>query len=81
MKRRQSITIALVDDEGTFLRLEQLLDGVETAVAGGKVQRTLVAIVFDAEAGAQRDQILQRADLALATGVVQRRASSQITLI
>jgi hypothetical protein len=78
---RQSITIALINDESTFLRLEKLLDGVEAAEACGKMQWALVAIVLDAETGAERDQILQRADLALATGVVQRRAPRQIALV
>lgn len=81
VQRRHASTIALVDDEGTLLRVQQLAHRVVAAIAGGKVQRTLVVVVLEIDAGPQPDEVLQRADVPVPAGIVQRRAAHAVLLV
>lgn len=81
MQWRQTLAVALIDNERTLLRVEQLSRRMVSTEARSEMQRTLVLVIFQIDASAEPNEVLQGANMSGAAGVVQRRASVDVFLI
>jgi len=81
MQRGHPRSITLVNYEGPLLGVQELAHCIVPSIAGCKVQRTLIVVVFQVDARPQPDEVLQRADMPIPTGVVQRGTAHAVLLV